>query len=415
MKFNPFSPGSIVVPGMFAGRADELKELDRSLFQTANGNPRHFLIHGDLGIGKSSLLFYVKNMGLGWIHGLESKRQYKFVTLDVELDSSTTFASLTRKVGADLVRSLGDMEAVRSAAKDAWKFLTNWEILGVKYEAKPSNDGASALLEELCDTITKAGERLKNQSDGFLILIDEADNATADVQLGEWVKIFTERLTKRGCNRVCLGLSGVSSVIDRLKESHESSVRVLHHLLLEPLLPAERLWVIRQGIGSANSKTPESPTKIDPDAAEWIAKYSEGFPHFIQQYAHSAFESDTDGTINLSDVHLGAFKENGALDQLGTRYFNDMYRAQINSDEYRKVLQAIAECPEVFVSKDQIRKATGMKETTLSNAITALKSRNIILPNPEKAGFYRLPNDSFAVWIRAQKKRELEKSHLKNF
>jgi hypothetical protein len=49
-KFNPFRPNSIVGPGMFAGRLRELQCLGRALFQTANGNPEHFLITGNRGI-----------------------------------------------------------------------------------------------------------------------------------------------------------------------------------------------------------------------------------------------------------------------------------------------------------------------------------------------------------------------------
>lgn len=117
----------------------------------------------------------------------------------------------------------------------------------------------------------------------------------------------------------------------------------------------------------------------------------------------------------MEDVELGVFKENGAIDQLGTRYFEAMYRAQINSDEYRKVLQAIAKSPEKYVSKQAIREFTGLKETTLGNALQSLKNKQIIVAHQEKQGFYKLPNDSFAVWIRAQIDREENREHLKAF
>jgi Cdc6-like AAA superfamily ATPase len=55
-KYNPFRPDKIVPPGMFCGRMDELRFLDHCLLQTKNGNPQHFLVEGERGIGKSSLL-----------------------------------------------------------------------------------------------------------------------------------------------------------------------------------------------------------------------------------------------------------------------------------------------------------------------------------------------------------------------
>jgi hypothetical protein len=55
-KYNPFRPDKMMPPGMFHGRVDELEFIDHCLLQTKKGNPQHFLIEGERGIGKSSLL-----------------------------------------------------------------------------------------------------------------------------------------------------------------------------------------------------------------------------------------------------------------------------------------------------------------------------------------------------------------------
>jgi len=72
MKFNPFRPNGIVPPGAFAGRYAELQCLEKVLHQTKNGNPEHFLITGERGIGKSSLLFYMQSIADGTISTLEA-------------------------------------------------------------------------------------------------------------------------------------------------------------------------------------------------------------------------------------------------------------------------------------------------------------------------------------------------------
>jgi hypothetical protein len=56
---------------------------------------------------------------------------------------------------------------------------------------------------------------------------------------------------------------------------------------------------------------------------------------------------------------------------------------------------------EGWMSKEEIRQETKLKESTLDNAITALKSRGIIVPKPGRRGIDRLPTRSFAVWIRS--------------
>jgi len=218
--------------------------------------------------------------------------------------------------------------------------------------------------------------------------------------LGEFAKLFTERLCKRGCSKVSLGLAGLSGVITKLGKSHESSPRIFEVLTLEPLLSAERVEVVRKGLAEASKKN-GFEVSIMKEAEEWISMFSEGYPHFIQQFAHSAFDQDSDNVIDKADVVKGAFRENGAFQQLGLKYFHELYFDKIGSDEYREVLRAMSEHFDGWVSKEQIRRLTKLKESTLNNAITALKKRNIIIPREGKKGSYRLPTKSFAVWIKA--------------
>ena len=67
VKINPFKPNSPVSTGMFAGRLTEIITLEKGLHQTKNNNPINFLITGERGIGKSSLLTYIKFLANGEI------------------------------------------------------------------------------------------------------------------------------------------------------------------------------------------------------------------------------------------------------------------------------------------------------------------------------------------------------------
>ena len=69
----------------------------------------------------------------------------------------------------------------------------------------------------------------------------------------------------------------------------------------------------------------------------------------------------------------GTFAENGALDQLGKKYFSDLYIDQIGSEDYRKVLTAMAEGLDAWISRSDITKKSGLKQKTVDNALRALK------------------------------------------
>jgi DNA-binding IscR family transcriptional regulator len=52
-----------------------------------------------------------------------------------------------------------------------------------------------------------------------------------------------------------------------------------------------------------------------------------------------------------------------------------------------------------WISKTEIRKQFRGKDTTLDNAIHALRTRGIIQSKEGTRGVYRLQNKAFALWI----------------
>ena len=60
MKINPFNPNSPSGPGMFAGRLKEMQTIEQILFQTKANKGHGFLLLGQRGIGKTSLLNLMK-------------------------------------------------------------------------------------------------------------------------------------------------------------------------------------------------------------------------------------------------------------------------------------------------------------------------------------------------------------------
>lgn len=383
---------------MFTGRTDEVVTIERSLFQAKCGNPQHFLIEGERGIGKSSLLFVAAGIANGTQPRLEAPAM-NFLVLSVDLGNVSAQLDIVRQIARELRSEIARIQTVAAAARGVWEFLSKWEVLGVRYH----KDATNLLADDARDLLIDQIVQLCGQEcgvDGIFIIIDEADAPPAEAGLGEFVKTFTERLTKRGCNNVLLGIAGLPALIGKLRTSHESSPRVFSVLRLEPLEPEERMEVVRKGLTLANARG-GTKTEISEDALELLAELSEGYPHFVQQFAYSAFNYDEDNVIDADDVLGGAYSENGALWQLGSKYFDEMYYGRIYSDDYRKVLNAMAGHGDSWVARRTLQAESGVKQSTIANALNALKGRGIILSDASRQGFYRLPTKSFAAWINA--------------
>lgn len=196
--------------------------------------------------------------------------------------------------------------------------------------------------------------------------------------------------------------AGLPTLIGKLRTSHESAPRIFSILELRPLTLPERKMAVQIGMDIANEKNSQK-TGLEGEAADLLADLSEGYPHFIQQFGYCAFEADKDYIIDENDVLRGAYGENGAIAQLGAKYFEEAYVSKINSDDYRTLLNVMADHGDSWVSRKQLISESRLRDTTVNNALAALKRKEIILADESRQGFYRLPTRSFAAWINAIK------------
>lgn len=245
MKINPFKPNSPTSPGMFVGRIPEINKIEKALIQTKANRSQSFLLLGERGIGKTSLLNYVKYIAEGLI-SIENQK-LNFLVIEVDISKDTTQFALIKKIELSLKRKLAKTERTRKLFSDVWSFISKIEAAGVKLNNDKEID-LEIFFEEfsysLADTINRIttaneNDRFDAKYDGVIIIIDEADNASHALDLGSFVKLLTERLQKEGTERLMFGISGLPKTKDVLQQSHPSSVRIFEELNLDRLTTKE--------------------------------------------------------------------------------------------------------------------------------------------------------------------------------
>lgn len=398
-KFNPFRPGNIVAPGMFSGRAGELQLMKHCLVQTKHRNPQHFLVEGERGIGKSSLFLVHGLLASGQIE-IPDDDNFNFIVIDISLQENETYFGIIKRIVTELRKEILKRDQFKGLILKTWDFISKIEAAGFSYKDTNKDIDESEILFHLQEDLVGIIKSDKIEVDGIVILIDEADKPTETANLGLICKLLTEDLTKHNCECVSIGLAGLPNLIGKLRASHESSVRLFATMTLEPLENDERELVIERGIANANEKG--VVVEITDEAKKVLATLSEGYPHFLQEFSYWAYEEDDDGVIDRQDVETSLFKENGSFSQLGKKYFYQYYNTPY-SDDYRKVLDVMANHSDNWVQRMDIISESSLKPGTVDNALRALKGKDIIFQNPLRQGQYRIPTKSFSVWIRVQR------------
>lgn len=403
-QINPFKPNSPVPTAMFAGRYDELLELEKGLHQTKNEFCSNYLISGERGIGKSSLMMFLKHISCGDITSIEHGT-FNFITVNIILSDKTDLITMIKLIERNISREVGKHEVVRNFLKETWSFVQRIKVMDSGIGEAENDAEADILIDSFAYSLSETCKRITNPEkgevakEGIIFLIDEADNASDDLRIGYFFKTVTELLQQNGCNNIMFVVAGLPEVVEKLSKSHESSVRIFNQLKIKELSTEDRKYVVKKGLEKGNELNTQKIT-INKDAEALVASLSEGYPHFVQQFAYSAFDYNSDDKICQDDVLEAAFNVGGAIDAIGNKYYANSFFDKIKSDEYRQVLHIMAKESNSWVTKKQIRDKFTGDETTLTNALKALTSRKIILKNPSKVGEYRLQQKGFALWIR---------------
>jgi Cdc6-like AAA superfamily ATPase len=406
-RINPFRPNSPVPPGIFVGRIREIETLEMALRQTRAGQPKNFMVTGERGIGKTSLLDYIRFVARGDI-ALDDGT-LTFLVLASDVGPATTKLGLVRKIQRALERELAKTEQARAFLKEAWAFLQRVETKVIRIRESEEADDPETMLDDFAYSLAQTTIRLSSKEDsgtifsarydGVLLLLDECDNASKELDLGSFLKLLLERVQRNGCDHFMVGIAGLQNLRDVLHESHPSSLRLFDGTHLERLTHEEVATVVDICLRKANEENTQKTT-IDPGARHFLVGLSEGFPHFIQQLGYCAFAEDTDGVISTDDVMNGALGSDGAISRIGDRYYRDDFYNKIQKDSYRQVLRIMADRLDEWMSKDEIRSKFRGNETTLGNALHALRTRKIIVSREGSRGVYRLRNKAFAMWIK---------------
>ena len=232
-------------------------------------------------------------------------------------------------------------------------------------------------------------------------MIDEADNAASKLNLGAFLKNLTENLIKEGNSRILIILAGMRPLINILRESHESSLRLFEQFELNPLSPDEVKRIIQNGLEESNSYSAGDRITINGDALDQIVYYSDCYPPFVQQIGYSVFSANTDSLITVEDVENGMYMSGGSLDIIGDKFYSYPYYNRISADSYRQILGIMANKKGTdWLSKKEIGNEFKGKKTELTNGIKALRERDMILSRPGVRGQYRLPWVTFSLWIK---------------
>lgn len=366
---DPFTPNRpIDDPNRFFGRAEPVNEMIDSLFQVKNANPKHTIVTGDRGVGKSSLLMQVHLTAtgdnrltdrLGIDRGVE---QYNFLTVWHDVDATQSVFDLANAVLSKFETSFRKFVSGFKLEID----LAGFGKLGHDKQ-NPTNisqliDGFVSRLSTIDQEVQKAGK------DGILIFIDELDRIRPDSLISSFFKLTCERLARDGLRRVAFVCAGITGAVQKLEEEHASILRTFRDVPLPRFEKNEVLQILSDGFDKAKHQIKVSSL----DSRAW--EVTVGLPEPIHLLGSEMLSVDSDGILSDDDFDSAIRKI--VTDVRKNKLASLLKKA--GGGKYQKIVEAIAAFEKKIVPLEFIANAIGQEQSQFSTNMATLVEREIV-------------------------------------
>lgn len=386
---NPFTPNAPIDPEYFAGRIDEVLKVQAALNQTRHGKVQHILLTGERGIGKTSLGLYARYIARQPIEAL--KTDFRYVTAYYTVEREQSLVDVCRGLTTKLLENV-DQGLAKKCTERLKKLKLHFAVhvpgvgeIKVDPAAAPP-EIQSRLYADFEKAIEEAWDELKGSYNGILLVVDEIHNLKTFDGVGSFFKVVSEAWAVDGYRNAMFAVIGLPDVPANISRDDPSAPRIFSYVELKRMTADECLKIVRNCI-SKSGKT------IDDEAALAIATRSGGFPYFLHQLGYDAFESDTDGAIDMKDLNNGF---SASLVQFERMFFGDLYKS-VEGKQKQKIVDELAS------SYSNPRTATDLAK--------ALKIKNVhqYLKPLEKDGIvekikskYRLSSELLSIYVQAR-------------
>lgn len=365
---DPFTPDlPIDSPDRFSGRKVQIDSVVDSLFQLSNNQPRHTIITGDRGIGKSSVLTQVKNIAEGEMDLL------KRLEIDPGVDQFD-FICAWHDCSTDQNPSIlasGILKQLENRFKSIFSGLKlELNIAGIlKVGEKDSSVSTiSEISEKFCTDLTTISNQIKDkEKSGVILFFDELDRVKPDSGVATFFKLSAEKLSRDKVKNISFFAAGITGAIQNLEKEHGSIYRTFKDVPLPKLEESEVKQILETGFNTVNCT-------YDAVVIKNVFDLSAGYPEPVHLLGSQLLKSDSDDHLDVKDF------ENAKVEVVETLRRNKLASSlqTAGSGKYQEILKAMASYSGINVPLVHITKETGYEQNQYSANMGNLIKRDVI-------------------------------------
>lgn len=390
---SPFRPGQPVPIEFFVGRIKEIERLRSMVKASVQGRFKIGFVSGERGIGKSSLVSFVRHLSdresdvagchvfLGGVHELNEMVRRTFDRLLKE-SMDKPWHSRVREFFGDYVREVG--------------------LFGVTLELDLKGHDLSAITHDFVSSIRRLIDKLKGQKKSLLLILDDINGLASSEDFANWLKSMVDEIaTSQMETRLCILVVGMEDRRQELVAKQPSLARVFELIDIAPWSNDEVRQFYQRSFESAYAK-------VTDEDMNTLVRFTGGLPVFAHEIGDAIWRVAPKPEIKLDEIWDGVFS---AAEVIGRKLLEPQIFSAIRSERYRSILRKMADKPlEMNFQRSELgERLTGEEKRVMDNFLQRMKHLGALTSDPERRGGYRFQNHLHALyfWLESQRtKRE---------
>lgn len=381
---NPFTPMTGIEPTFFGGRTDELKFFDDKLARAKNTRfCEHFLILGNWGIGKSTLLKeykkFCQNKGI--------------LAAIVPLEPLQTGASLFSAASSIIGGILRDLPYPVDRLKTVTNFFNSIgiSVLGTSLQLKQNiNQKSLSPQSFLHDTLLCLWQDLQDKTKVFIILLDDLDNFMA---VPEIIITLKQTLLMETIRRLKILVGMASTTTNWLQLTSTEK----HHPLNRFFLSRIELNLLTENVlkDTIVKSLMNTSVSFEPDIIGKVFEYTKGHPFEMQVLCYHLFNNQMSKKVT-KDVWDKALQD--AINDMDKVVF-DYWFNQASSEE-AKVLYIVAIADRAMFTREIQKLSDKRASSNISIYLQRLVEKKLLTKNAR--GLYSISDKMFSAYVRSR-------------
>lgn len=380
---SPFTPGQPVPVEFFVGREAEVGRLRDLVRAAASGKFRIGFVAGERGIGKSSLVSFVRHL---------TEREDRVAGAHVFLGGVTNLSEMVRRTFDRLLKDSVEKPWHQKVRELFGKYVKQVGLFGISIELEVPESDLQGLVNGFAAHVRKLLHQLKADRTALLIVLDDINGLAGSVEFANWLKSTVDEIATSG-NRVaaCLLVVGLEERRQQLIRLQPSLARVFDLIEIKPWSNDETREFFRRAFQGAG-------VEVEVAALDLMAKFSGGLPVLAHEIGDAVWRIAAGRSIKAAEARQGVLE---AAEIIGKKLLEPQVLRAIRSQRYRSILRKLAPTLGPSFRRADLLKALSAEEKKVcDNFLNRMRKLNVIIPDLEGGpGAYRFVNQLHALYF----------------